>query len=218
MPVYAPILPGQIGYNPTLNKDSYNSSLANDALEKMGWKKGVDGYRYKDGKKLSLRFVVANEAEDKDVAETVKKQLKDIGIEANIIFAENDLLQAEYIRPRNFDLILIGQNTGSDSDMYSFWHSSQIKDPGLNIGSFNDRRVDKLIELGRKSDNLKTKNDKYKQAEEIIIEEAPAVYLYNPLYTMAVTNNVKGFFKGKIFDPVDHLNNIFDWHINEKIK
>ncbi|MDD5692948.1 MAG: peptide ABC transporter substrate-binding protein [Patescibacteria group bacterium] len=218
MPAYAPILPGQEGYNPALNKNSYNLASANDVLEKLGWIKEKDGIRVKDGKRLSLRFVAANETENRNVMEVVKKQLNSIGVEVNTSLVESDLLQAEYIRPRNFDLILFGQNTGSESDLYSFWHSSQINDPGLNLSGFNDRRVDKLIELGRKSNNTKIKNDKYNQAQEIIVEETPAIYLYNPVYTMAVTGNIKNFFQGKIFDPVDHLNNIFDWYINEKAK
>jgi len=216
MPIYSPILPGKEGYNAALNKDPYDLTSANIILEKLGWIKNKDGIRVKEGKKLSFRLVAANELENKYVTEIIKDQLKSVGVEINVLLVEKDLLQAEYIRPRNYDLILFGQNVGSESDLFSFWHSSQINDPGLNLSGFNDRRVDKLIELGRKSNNTKVRNDKYMQAQEIIIEETPVIYLYNPIFIMAANNNIKNFYQGKISEPVDHLNNIDNWYIYEK--
>ena len=211
MPVYAPILPGEQGYNAALNLNLFNVKKANEDLNKLGWIRGKDGYRSKSGIALDFRFVVSGDIESQRAGDMVKKQLESIGVKVDYTKSEEDLFQSDYIRPRNFDLILVGQNVGEGSDLYSFWHSSQINDPGLNLSGLKDRKIDKLIELGRKSSDLKYRSDKYKEAEAAIMDATPAVYLYNPLYSIAVTTNIKNFYQGHFASPVDHLNNVADW-------
>ncbi len=217
MPVYAPILPGEEGYSPTLNVNNYNPALANEALEKLGWAKGQDGIRQKGETGLKFRLALPGDSESKKTAEMIKEQFQAVGVEVELVISDEGLFQADYIRPRNFDIILVGQNVGEGSDLYSFWHSTQVNDPGLNLTGYSDRKTDKLIELGRKSNDVAYKSDKYKQAEETIMAEAPGIFLYNPLYSIAVTNNIKNFYQGHFASPVDHLNNIASWHIHEKV-
>jgi peptide/nickel transport system substrate-binding protein len=218
VPIYTSILPGKDGYNPALNKNPYNLSQANELLDKAGWAKGKRGFREKEGKTLSFRLVVSADSEDKRVGEIIKNQLSKLGIEIKLVVAEKDLFQADYIRPRNFDLILVGQNIGSETDLFSFWHSSQVNDPGLNLSGFKDRKVDKLIEAGRRGNSHKLRDDKYKMVQETLAAEVPAVFLYNPIYAFGINSKVKGIKAGKIDIPTDHLNDVFDWYINEKTK
>jgi peptide/nickel transport system substrate-binding protein len=214
---YTVFLPGQPGYDPKYNVDSYNVEAANQELETLGWLKNENGIREKDGKPLTFRFVSIDDNENKEVAETICKQLKNIGIQTETILIKQELMQSDVIRPRNFDIILLGQSIGGSADLYSFWHSSQINDPGLNISSFNDRMTDKLLELARKSSDNVYIDDKYSQIQQILATEVPAIPLYNPLYAFGMSNNIKGFYAGKISEPVDHLNNISEWYIKEKV-
>lgn len=217
MPVYAPILAGEEGYNSALNVNAYSLAQANGALDKLGWIRGKDSVRQKDGKMLSFRFVLPDDPESQKTGNIIKKQLEAAGVKVDFVVSDESLFQADYIRPRNFDIILVGQNVGEGSDLYSFWHSSQVNDPGLNLTGFNDRKTDKLIELGRKSADLKYKSDRFKQASESIMAENPAVYLYNPIYSIAATSNIKNFYEGHFTDPVEHLDNIANWYIYEKV-
>jgi len=218
MPVFAPILPGKEGYNSKLNISQFDLTKANAELDAAGWARGQDGIRAKDGKKLSFRIVATNDAEGIKTSNIIKDNLKKIGVTTKIIISENDLLQPDFIRPRNFDLAIVGQNVGATTDLYSFWHSTQKTDPGLNLSGLSDRKTDKLIELGRKSNDRKYRDDKYRQAQEAIMAEAPAVFLYSPIYSFAITKNIKGFNQGKISNPVEILNDISNWYIYEKNK
>ncbi len=218
MPVYAPILPGKEGYDKKLNTNLFDVNKANEELDKAGWIKGKNGIREKDGKKLSFKLVVNDDDEGKKVGEIIKTEFEKIGVDTNLIVSDKDLFQADYIRPRNFDLVIVGQNVGTTTDLYSFWHSSQVNDPGLNLSGLKDRKIDKLIELGRKSNDKKYRDDKYRQAQEAIMSVSPAVYLYDPIYSFAVTKNIKGFDQGKITTPVDHLNDISNWYVYDKVK
>lgn len=216
--IYAPILPGQIGYDPKYRKDSYDQKSANEALDKAGWVKGADGIRTKDGKTLEFRLISTSDSEDIRASKEIAKELQDVGIKINLASSDPVLIQADYLRPRNFDLLFIGKNISLDPDLYSFLDSSQINDPGLNFSGFKDPAVDKFLEQIKKSKDTNFKETRYKQVQDVLGDQIPEVYLYNPIFTLAISKNVKGFEKGKISEPSDHLNDIYKWYLKEKKK
>ena len=46
----------------------------------------------------------------------------------------------------NYDSLLFGEIVNRESDLYAFWHSSQRKDPGLNVAMYTNAKVDKILE------------------------------------------------------------------------
>jgi peptide/nickel transport system substrate-binding protein len=216
-PVYASILAGQTGYDPTLRVDKFDKAKVNAALDVAGYAKKGDGFRQKDGKELAFNLVYVKDDESERAGEEIKKEMADVGVKINLAGADTDQLQANYVRPRNYDILLIGEDIGIDPDLYSFWHSSQVNDPGLNLSGFQDRKVDKLLEQIRKVNDPKYKSDRLKEIQATLAEEVPAVYLYNPIYAMAISKNIKGIPIGRINTAVDHLNSIYSWYSREKI-
>lgn len=216
-PVYSAVLPGQVGYDPKFRKETLDVASANSDLDKLGWLKGQDGTRTKDGKALTFTLVAGDDFENRSAAQEISGEYAQIGVKINLQLSDITLLQSDYLRPRNYDMVLVGQDTGSEADLYSFWHSSQVADPGLNLSGLGDRKMDKLLELARKTSNPKSKADKLIQAQETILDEAPAVYLYNPNFAIAIERNIKGFAVGKMDDSIEHLNSIYDWYINQKV-
>jgi len=214
--VTVPILPGRSGYDATAKGIAFDLAASNDALEKAGWVKGEDGIRRKDGKILKFRFVYIDDKGTSDVVNIIKNQFRAVGVDLELIPENINLISANYIRPRNYDMILIGQNVGIDQDLYSFWHSSQATDPGLNLTGFNDKKVDKLLEQVRKSSDAQYRADRFKQIQAVIIEEQPAIFLYSPLHTSAISKEIFGSKQTRISQSIDMLNNIYDWYINTK--
>ncbi len=214
--ISVPIMPGRSGYDPTAKGIDYNPATASDALEKAGWIKGKDGIRRKDGKVMSFRLVYINNTENTDVASIIKKQFAAIGVGVDLIPADINEISANYIRPRNFDMLLIGQNVGIDEDLYSFWHSSQIADPGLNLTGFSDKKVDKLLEQVRRSSDPAYRSERFKEIQQVIIEQQPALFLYTPLHISALSKEVSGSTQVRISQSDDMLNNIYDWYIKSK--
>lgn len=214
--VSVPILPGRSGFDPKAKGLPYDLTMANETLEKASWLRGEDGFRAKEGKPLKFRFVYINDAENSKVAEILQKQMKQIGVNLELIPTEINQINSTYIRPRNFDMILIGQNVGVEEDLYSFWHSSQIADPGLNLTGFSDKKVDKLLEQVRKSGDEKYRSDRFRQVQEVIIEEQPAVFLYSPLHVSALGKEINGAKQARLSKASDMLNNIYDWYIQTK--
>ncbi len=82
--------------------------------------------------------------------------------------------------PQNFQALLITQNIPADPDQYSLWHSTQ---KGVtNISRIASPRIDKDLEDGRKITDPEVRKQKYQDFQKILLDQAPAVFLYFPKY------------------------------------
>lgn len=214
--VSVPILPGRTGYDSKAKGPAYDLTATNVALDAAGFVRGDDGIRRKEGKILKFKLVYVQDVENTKVAEVLKGQFGKAGVDVELIPSELNQINANYIRPRNYDMLLIGQNVGIDEDLYSFWHSSQTTDPGLNLTGFNDKKVDKLLELVRKSSDEIYRAERLKQVQDVLIEEQPAIFLYSPLHISALGKDIKAAKQSRIAQPGDMLNNIYDWYIRTR--
>lgn len=208
-PAYFPVSPSSANEN--LKKFKLNYDFEKAKLELSQTNSNL--------KTRPIKLVTLDDAEMAKVAEIVKEQWGKIGVNVEIIKARdvNDL-QQRFIRARDYDALLYGQNVGADADVYSFWHSSQINDPGLNLSSYKNSEADKLLESGRLAKDAKYRADKYVRFNQIWANDVPAVLLYSPYYLYGQNRAIKGLTAKKIVQPSDRLLDINKWYINsEKI-
>jgi peptide/nickel transport system substrate-binding protein len=216
LPIYSPIIPGYPGYDAKI-KQTFNIEGARAKLLGAGYALGPDGVFKKGEQRASARLVVQDEYLKVQTAETIKKNCAQAGIEILIEKYPAGTFFQDYVRPRNFDIVLISQNLGADSDIYAFWHSTQVTDPGLNLSGYSDRALDKFMEQARTSTDAKVKNEKYSDVAQIIAAETPAVYIVWPNYVFGLSKTVMGFEPGRFVEPKDHFSNITDWYIKSTI-
>ncbi|MBI2454357.1 MAG: peptide ABC transporter substrate-binding protein [Parcubacteria group bacterium] len=198
----------------------FNVEKARNILEKDDWKIGDDGLRQKKikGKNIKLEFVLTTTdwPELTRVAASVQKNWEDIGVKVNLDIVPVNAVQTQTIRPRQYEALLFGEVLGLNPDPFSFWHSTQRKDPGLNLALYNNKKADGLLESARQESNLPTRIKEYGQFQEILMKEIPAVFLYSPNYTYAVSKKVKGVAVTAINTPSQRFENINKWHIATK--
>lgn len=211
--IYTPIPPGFLGSNSAL-KQNQDLAAAKKKLADDGFVAGADGILKKGTEKATLRLVTSDDTEKIIEAEEIQKTLKALGIEVKIERYPLNALIQNHIRPRDFDILLISQNLGADSDLYAFWSSTQATDPGLNFSGITDRRLDKLIEQARAITNPTTRAEKYKQALQIIWDNTAAVFLVRPEYDYGVSSKIKGISISKIAEPRDRFWNVEQWFAN----
>ena len=113
-------------------------------------------------------------------------------------------------------MLLFGEVLEIIPDPYPFWHSSQIKDPGLNLAKYENKSADKLLELARTSQSPEDRAQKYQEFQEILIEDAPALFIYSPEYIYYVSQKIKGVDTEIIADPSKRFSNIENWYIKTK--
>ncbi len=212
-----PIPPGFLGYVEGLGRVEYNPEKARQNLEEAGWKDtDGDGIREKNGKRLSFTLITTDWPEYTKTAEMLATFWRGIGADVKLESRTVGTVQAEVIRPREYDALLYGEVLGADPDPYPFWHSTQTRDPGLNLALYKNSNSDKLLEEARKTTDEVARKETYKRFQEILIGDIPAIFLYSPLYDYALNKNIQGTMLDAIQLPAQRFNTISTWYMKTK--
>ena len=81
---------------------------------------------------------------------------------------------------------------------------------------FINRKADKLLEEARSTYNDEVREEAYHDFQEILHDELPAVFLYNPKYVYAQRTKINDFLVKRIVTPADRFNEIEKWFIETK--
>ena len=217
LPLAGPILPGLPGFDSELPTNPYNKESAAALLDELGWKFANETtIRSKDEKNLELTLTTVDFEDNIAIAELIRQAWEQIGIQINLNIVPANTIQKEIIKPRNYELLLFGEILGSDPDFYPFWHSSQILDPGLNLTAFSNKRADALLEQARQTSDISKKTELYSQFQKIILENQPAIFLFQPTYSYPMNEKVQGQNLNRINTPSDRLNQTENWYIKTK--
>ncbi len=216
--VDSPILPGFWGHNPDIKKYEFDIARAANLLKKAGWVDvDGDGILDKNKTKLSLKVAFRDDAKSRKTAELVQQTWKSIGVEAILQPLDVATLIKDVIRPRAYEVLIFGQDLGGNSDPYVYWHSSEIKDPGLALAVEVDKDIDNNLEQARTAASLNKAIPYYLKFQSAFADLVPAILLYQPKYTYLVDKKVKGVTdKINLSSTTDRFINIAQWYIKSK--
>ena len=147
------------------------------------------------------------------LVQNLQTQYEAFGIEIAVETYALEELQ-EKIRKRDYDALLYGQSLGSNLDVFSYWHSSQVSETGLNLSNYQNPRADLLMEQIRSTFDPKKKTELLKELSTVIHNDMPAIFLYTPSYYYAMDSKVSGVSYTKLLRPVDRLSSISSWSLN----
>ena len=174
-------------HNPHVKPIPYDPQKARQLLSEAGWKDtNGDGILEQEGK--PFRFtLITNSGNDtrRDVGVLVQRQLREIGIDITFELYEWSVFLKNFINTKHFDACILGWSLSVDPDAYEIWHSSQIE-KGFNFISYQNPRVDRLWEEGRREYDLEKRKQIYWQIHELIAEDQPYTFLYVPLSISAL--------------------------------
>ncbi len=190
------------------------------SLAKDGWTKNDEGFLQKivtaNGKKTTslLEFSIStgNAEELAKSAELIQEDLAKVGIKVEVKTFEVGNLNQGVIRPRKYDALLFGQIINRESDLFAFWHSSQRKDPGLNVASYTNAKVDKILEDAFVTLDEASREKKYAEFEAEIKKDMPAVFLYSPKFIYIVSKDLKGLNMEHLISTSERFNNVSQWY------
>jgi peptide/nickel transport system substrate-binding protein len=213
---FDPFLPFMAGYASDLSVPSFDIQKANALLDEHGWVRGADGIRAKGNAVLEMELTVPDWPELSRTAILLQSQWGQVGARVTINTLGAADLQQNAIRPREYQALLFGEAAMLDSDPYSFWHSSQKRDPGLNLALFDNKAADEILASLREEGDFEKQREKYRAFQEILLKENPAVFLYSPTYLYVVNSAVKGIDIQNVDVAHFRLSNVKDWFINTK--
>ncbi len=173
------------------------------------WEKDIDKTRTS----LSFSIATANTDSFETTAEFLRDTWKTLGAEVSIKqFEQSDLAQS-VIRPRDYETLLFGTQLGRSLDFYSFWHSSQRNDPGLNVALYANITTDSILSEMRRKSNIEEHERAITRFVEEIQKETPALFLYSPELLYIFPNTVNGATFRGLSEPQERFSSIQNWYI-----
>jgi len=212
----SPFLKSQFPYNPDIVQLPFDPIRASVLLDEAGWVVGADGIRSKDGVQLKLRFVSQSLSDYAAIAQLLQKEWANIGVDVEAILQPEADIQSGALARRDYDVFLYGISIGYDPDVFAYWHSSQT-DPNaqtrLNLSEYKSDIADEALEAGRTRTDTDLRKVKYEPFLRAWRDDAPAIALYQPRFTMIVRGTFEGFDTGQLKQPVDRYRSISNWKI-----
>lgn len=163
----APIPPTVFAYAPQ-TPYSYDPDKAKKLLEEAGLA----------GREIIMIAPSGRYLKDREIAEAIQMYLQAVGLNVKLITME----WAAYISKvmgevRDFDLFLLGWSTATLDADYGLFSLFRTGAP-FNRMRYSNPQVDELLDAGRAEANVEKRKQLYKQAQELIWQDAPWIFLH----------------------------------------
>ncbi len=178
-----PLGPNVWGSNQSLQPYEYNVEKAKELMKEAGLENGFKTSIWTNDNKTRM-----------DIAEIVQNQLKAINIETEVKVVEWGTYLDGTAKGEH-DMFILGWTTvtgDADYGLYALFHSSQFGDAG-NRTFYSNAKVDELLDKARVTADTAEREALYLEAQELVRDEAPWIFLYNGEYLDGTRANVKGF-------------------------
>ncbi len=199
---WSALTPSILGYDASLeNKIQPNIERANQLLDELGWTRGADGIRVKDGKRLVLRYVDSSPNREKrnDIAAMVQQQLKAVGIEVQVNITKD--IATVVFQNKAYDLYGNSQVNADPNALSSFYHTPAASARETLTG-YSDPQLDTWLEEGAVTKDSSKREQIYRQIQERISDQALIIPVYIFPYTVVASKSVHGLHFNYLGYPV----------------
>ncbi len=175
-----PIAPSSWAYSSSFAPYTYNTSNAKSELAQGGVPNN-----------LSFTLLVPSGSPlNTQEAQFVQAELQSVGITVNIKQETFATLLSD-TDSHNFQAALLGWSGRPDPDgnLYSWFHTGG----GNNSMQYSNPQVDSLLEAARITSDQTQRTSDYRQAEQLILQDASYVFINHGVTIQATTNTVKNF-------------------------
>src|SRR3954468_16540070 len=185
LPALGPTVRSYSTTDPNLPQIPYDPARARQVLDSLGWHVGSDSIRARNGH--PLRFTLSIPGTNKSrlqIGVLLQEQLRQVGAKVDIEQLDFPVLM-EKDRKRAFDMVLGQWNTQpSPGAVRGSWGTAGSRTTsGNNYGSYENPVFDARIDSALAAYDLATRKTLFTRAYETIIQDAPAIWLPEPLTT-----------------------------------
>jgi len=209
--VNGPIQPLSWAYEPNVTTYAYDTAKANRILDDAGWSRGPTGVRAKDGKPLSFTIITqAGYAIRENIAQTLQKQFKDIGVDARVRLIDGTSITAVWFSGQ-FEAFLHWWQMGADPEVTLMFASDRSPPNGRNINYVQDDTLTKLLYQSDRTVDQATRRALFGDIQRRIADLAIEIPLYNTSKIDAVPATLQNF-KGNPTNAGPFWN-IYEWEV-----
>jgi len=184
----------------------FSVEKANALLDEVGWTKGADGIREKDGAKLELKIsTTSGNLLREQTQQVLVEMLKAIGVSLIIENVPSDVLFAGWDsngmrKHGQFDILLYttGPFLDPDSHLYQNYHSANIptadnEGAGSNYSRYVNADVDAWIDEAAAITDVEQRRALYCQVAAQINKDLPRAFLYERLLLSGYRTELQNF-------------------------
>ena len=181
----------------------YNPDVAKQILINGGWIQEGDKWK-KDNVVLKFTLLVSEEDNEKvEVAEKIKADMKEIGVEITV----KKLKWEELIKTldsNKFELILMSIDIKNE---YQIQNMVQLGN-SQNYANFINIEMNEIMEELRQTEG-DAYEQKMKQFKEKYINELPYIGLFFKTNAILTNKSVKGEYKSNVYEPYRNIMNFY---------
>lgn len=164
---------------------NYSKREASRLLDEAGWKMGEDGYRSKDGKRLSLQFMSTAGNKIRETVQTyLQNQWKAVGVEVVIKNEPARVFFGESLKKIKYGaMAMYAWLSSPENSQRAQFHSSQIPTPangysGQNQPAWSNPKVDELCDKIDVEFDSKKRTEMAQQLLRLYTDEVPVIPLF----------------------------------------
>jgi len=188
VPMTSPLPEAQWGYDSSLSPYTYDPAKAKQLLAEAGY---PDGFK---AELLAYNSARGYNPAGAQMAVAIQSYLKKIGVDVSIQQMEFGSFLAK-VRSGDYHGMAMtgwsGDNGDPDNFLYELFDSETI--PVGDTSHYKNDQVDSLLAQAQKETDHAARVKLYKQAQQLIWQGAPWLFLNNTLQVRATTDNVTGF-------------------------
>jgi peptide/nickel transport system substrate-binding protein len=189
----------------------YDPERASRTLDSLGWKRGPDGMRFRNGKPLRFSLMLPSSSSIRmKFAVLLQEQWRKAGAAVRIEPLEANAFGAR-MEGRKFESLLNAWHIDpTPSSVREEWATSEIRRGGYNATSYSSPRFDAVIDSAVKEMNPTRSAVLYRRAYRTLTDDAPAMWLYEVRNARGVSRriHVTGL------RPDAWWANLADWSVN----
>ncbi|MCI0545670.1 MAG: ABC transporter substrate-binding protein [Candidatus Rokubacteria bacterium] len=190
-----PVLPGTWAADPGLKAYPYDPERAKKLLAEAGYPNGFSTTLWAPESGSGMQSPVA-------MSTVLQSNLRAVGVNVKIETMEWGAFLAK-LRSKEQDLFALSWMAGNeDPDMvlYPLLHSSQWTPGGPNRALYRNEKFDELLHQGRLTTDQAKRAEIYREAQRILVEDAPWIFVDHEIQIAALSKRVQGFKLHPSFD------------------
>jgi peptide/nickel transport system substrate-binding protein len=186
-------------YDPTDPQPAYNLQKADALLDNLGWKRGADGIRSRNGSRLQLTLASQQLGLDPSVDVQLQGQLRRVGIDVIIkTYAEGQFFapasQGGIYEGAHFQMMYDPSNwMGFDSNYAAELDCDQATPKSDNVSRICDPRIDIGYRAANATFNTAIRRKNYALVQKYLFEDVPWIFLWTVPKIDIYTKRLKGF-------------------------
>ena len=190
-----PVLPKTWGADGGLKPYPYDPERAKKLLAEAGYPGGFTTTLWVPESGSGMQSPVA-------MSTVIQSNLKAVGVNVSLQTMEWGAYLAK-LRSKEQELFALSWMAGTedpDMVMYPLLHSSQWTPNGPNRALYKNEKFDEILHQARLTTDEKKRADLYRQAQRILVDDAPWIFVDHEIQTAAHAKRVQGFKLHPSFD------------------